>query len=89
MPISPEALSKLRSSMHVVRPVINYFPAQVVTTGVVSTTVTTYPIGQISVTGDDLNYSNIKIGQLFIVRSSGGEIVTYGVVRKTPTSTIL
>lgn len=88
MPISGGALTKLRSNMHVVRPVINYFPAQEVATGVVSSTVTTYPIGQVSVTWDDANYLNIRVGQLFIIRDSG-EIVTYGVARLSPNSTTL
>lgn len=75
--------------MHSIRPVLNYFPAEIVATGVVAATPTTYPIGEITVTWDDSSWNDILVGQLFIVRVGSGTLVTYGVIRKSPTSTIL
>ncbi len=88
MPIPIGDQNKLRGNMHVTRPVVNYFPAEIVAQGTVSSTVVNYPIGSFGVTWTNSNWQNIKIGQLFVVRS-GSNIVTYGVARLTATSNTL
>lgn len=89
MAISSGNLTLLRNSgIHVTRPVYNFWPAQTVVTGTISNTPLEYPIGQVSVSWASGAWANIKVGQLFIIKQVN-ETVTYGVVRKTPTSSIL
>lgn len=90
MPIPPTSISLLRSEMHVTRPVVNIFPAETVVTGTVTSTITTYPIGEFSVTWNSGAWANTRVGQLFIVTdATTHDVVTYGVLRKSPTSTTL
>ncbi len=68
---------------------INAFPPTVQATATVSATPTTYPIGQISVSGTSGGWSDVRIGQMYIIRDDDGNKVSTGVVRRTPTSNIL
>ena len=89
MPIPVNALNQARfSGMQVVRPIFNYWPAETVATGTLSATPTAYPIGELSVTWSSGDYTDIEVGQLWMVRS-GTNVVSYGVVRLSPTSNTL
>lgn len=89
MPIPLIDQGRMRSSVRqTINPRLNVFPPIVVATAVVSATPASYPIGQISVTPTS-GWSNIKIGQAVRIHRSTGEEITWGVVRKTPTSNIL
>lgn len=88
MPIPASTISTVRfSGMQVVQPVFNYWPADVVATGTITGTPTAYPIGQVSVSWAS-GFSDVEVGQLWVIRS-GESIVSYGVVRLAPTSSIL
>lgn len=81
MPIPSGDLELVRESGNqVTLPVINYWPKQVVAAGSITATPTTYPIGQVSVSWSTGTYTDIKVGQLWVIRQSGN-IVSYGVVR--------
>lgn len=93
MSIPLNILNIIRNSgMQVSRPVINYWPAQVVASGVISTTPIQYPIGALAVSWSVGSFNLIEIGQLWTVTRGSGStkrIVSYGVVRKTATSGVL
>lgn len=81
MPIPSGDLELVRESgSQVTLPVINYWPKEIVASGSITATPTTYPIGQVSVSWTAGTYTNIKVGQLWVIRQSGN-IVSYGVVR--------
>ena len=89
MPIPVNDQSKLLSAMQVVRPVFNIFPLESVATAEVDVTPTDYPLGSVQVKNTSAGWSDIRIGQAIKITDSLGRLVTYGVVRKAPTSTIL
>lgn len=89
MPIPTNIVTTARfSGNQIVQPVFNYWPAEVVETGTINNTPIAYPIGQINVNWNGPDYTNIELGQLWIIRD-GDNIVSYGVVRQLPTSSIL
>lgn len=89
MPLPSNSVNTVRNSgMQVVQPVLNHWPAETVVTGTISFTPTEYPVGQVSVTWDSGAWNNIRVGQLWIIRS-GSNIVSYGVVRRPSNSTTL
>ena len=86
MPIPSGDVTLVRQSGNQVTiPVINYWPKEVVVSGTITETPTTYPIGQVSVSWTTGTYTDIKVGQLWIIRSAGF-IVSYGVVRLPATT---
>ena len=89
MPISALTLDKMRNSgMQVVIPTYNYWPAEVVASGLITNTPTEYPIGQVGVNWTGGDFNDVELGQLWIIRS-GDELVSYGVARASATSSTL
>lgn len=85
MGISIADLDKLRNSgMQYTRPVMNRWENDVVATATITTTPQNYPIGEIAVTWVS-GRTNVEKGHLWIART-GTNIVSYGVVRLTPTT---
>lgn len=81
MPIPAGTLNTVRNAgMQTVRPIFNYWPVEEVAGGTIQSTPTLYPIGRVSVNWTTGNPSNVRVGQLYIIRS-GTSIVSYGVVR--------
>lgn len=90
MPVSAGDLTKFRNSLsHVINPTINIIPPDVVATAQIATSPSAYPIGQVSVTGTSVNWSDIEVGHLYRITDGSGNLITTGVVRKTPTASIL
>lgn len=88
MPIPTEDQALLRGEDQTIIPALNYFPAQVVATAVVTETPLEYPIGWVSVAWTTGVFSTLKIGSLYIIRS-GDEIVTRGVLRTAPSANFM
>lgn len=89
MPIPASDQALLRGIDQTVKPRINMFPAEVVATATVFETPTTYPIGSVEVSNISVGWDDIRVGMLFEIRETTGELVTYGVVRLDPTDETL
>lgn len=90
MPVSASDLTKFRDSRtHTINPTINIIPPTVVATATVAVSPSAYPIGEISVSGTSAGWGNIEVGHLYRIHDASGNFVTTGIVRKTPTASIL
>lgn len=90
MPPSAADQLLLRGNVHTLRPVINAAPLIEVASAQVNQSSFTYPIGQVTVDNVSADWlTAVKPGMAFAIGTSpGAQDITWGVVRKTPTSSI-
>lgn len=75
------------ATTHTIEPVINLVPYSEVASATISAT-PSVPFGQLAVSGTS-GWSNVKVGQMVVIKNTSGLPVSWGVVRKTPDAAIL
>lgn len=90
MPIPTEDVTRARTTAHnITSKVWDFWPREVVATATITQSTFGYPLGDLTVGSTSAGWSDIQTGMLYEVTDGNGDLVTTGVVRKAPTSTIL
>jgi len=84
MAISSADLALLRGNKHTVNPCVAAWPQKIVGTALLNQTSFSYPLGQLTVDNQTAGWSDILVGQRYVIREGDGDFVTSGIVRKVP-----